>query len=40
LEGEVGGYTGEAFAVFCRTSTATEVGATINQLASAFYPEP
>jgi hypothetical protein len=29
LEGEVCGYTGEAFAVFCRTSTATEVGATI-----------
>jgi hypothetical protein len=40
LEGEVGGYTGEAFAVFCSTSTATEVGATIRQLASAFYPEP
>jgi hypothetical protein len=29
LEGEGCGYTGEAFAVFCRTSTATEVGATI-----------
>ena len=40
LEGEVGGYTGEAFAVFCCTSTATEVGATIRELASAFYPEP
>jgi len=29
LEGEVCGYTGEALAVFSRTSTATEVGATI-----------
>jgi hypothetical protein len=26
--------------VFCRTSTATEVGGTIRQLPSAFYPEP
>jgi hypothetical protein len=40
LEGEVCGYTGEALAVFCGTSTATEVIATIRPLASAFYPEP
>jgi hypothetical protein len=40
LEGEVCGYTGEVLAVFCGTSTATEVIATIRPLASAFYPEP
>jgi hypothetical protein len=40
VEGQVCGYTGEALAVFCSTSTATEVIATIRQLASAFYPEP
>jgi hypothetical protein len=40
VEAEVCSYTGEALAVFCRTSTATELGATIRQLASAFYPEP
>jgi hypothetical protein len=36
----VRGYTGEALAVFGRTSTATEVIVTIRPLASAFYPEP
>jgi hypothetical protein len=40
LEGEVCGYTGETLAVFCSTSTASQVGATIRRLASAFYPEP
>ena len=40
MEDEVCSYTGEALAVFCRTSTPTEVGATIRQLASAFYREP
>jgi hypothetical protein len=40
VEGEVCRYTGEALAVFGGTSTATEVGATIGPLASAFYLEP
>jgi hypothetical protein len=39
-ESEVCGYTGEALAVFCSTSTATKVTANIRPLASAFYPEP
>jgi hypothetical protein len=36
LTGEVRGYTGEAWVVFCSTSTAAEVAATIRSLASAL----
>jgi hypothetical protein len=38
MVGEVCGYTGEAFAVFCRTSTATEVGATIEVVGECVLP--
>jgi len=33
---EVRGYTGEAWEVFCSTSTATDVAVTIRSLASAL----
>jgi hypothetical protein len=39
LTGEVRGYTGEASVVFCSTSTAAEVAATIRSLASALSTE-
>jgi hypothetical protein len=39
LQGQVCGYTGEALAVFCGTSTAIDAIATIGPLASAIYPE-
>jgi hypothetical protein len=39
LERDVCGYTRGALAVFCGTSTAIEMIATIRALASALYPE-